>query len=129
MDLLGAFCERRDRLVTVTVHDSADADAAVSLQLLRDMLEERFAIRTNRLTELVVSEALPRHGGHDPRTLAAMTTASRQAVAETAHALQRMSQGTYGVCQGCHRTIPWGRLRELPEASLCVPCHRHRGGR
>ncbi|WP_229070897.1 TraR/DksA C4-type zinc finger protein [Actinoplanes sp. DH11] len=112
--------------MTAIVHDSAEADAGVFPQLLRDMLEERFAIHTNRLTELVVCEALPHHGGRDPRMLAASIAASRQAVADTAHALQRMSQGTYGRWQSCHRTIPWGRLRELPEADFCVPCQRTR---
>ncbi|GIF40161.1 TraR/DksA family transcriptional regulator [Actinoplanes xinjiangensis] len=112
--------------MTTTVHDSIEAGAVVSLPLLRDMLEERFAIHTRQLTELVVCGVLPHHGGHDPRTLAALTETSRQAVADTAHALQRMSQGTYGLCLGCHRAIPWGRLRELPEAEFCVPCDRAR---
>jgi DnaK suppressor protein len=117
--------------VTATMHESTKAPAgvAVSLQLLRDILEEQFAVHTNRLTELVLCGALPHHGGHDPRTLAVLTEASRQAVADTAHALQRMSQGTYGLCQGCHRAIPLGRLHESPETSFCVPCEQARSTR
>ncbi|MFC7535584.1 TraR/DksA family transcriptional regulator [Actinoplanes sp. GCM10030250] len=110
--------------MTATTHHPASI--AVSLQLLRDILEEQFATHTNQLTELVVCGALPHHGGHDPHTLAALTKTSRQAVADTAHALQRMSQGTYGICERCHQAIPLGRLRELPEASFCVPCHQVR---
>ena len=109
--------------MTITGNASADIDATAP-RLLRDMLEERFAVRTDRLTELALCAAMPRHGGYDPRTLADLTAQARQAVADTAQALQRMSQGTYGVCEDCSRPIPAGRLHATPEARSCVPCAR-----
>lgn len=39
-------------------------------------------------------------------------------------ALQRLKQGTYGVCEGCGGKIPVGRLNALPYTSLCIACQR-----
>lgn len=37
-------------------------------------------------------------------------------------ALQRMEQGTYGLCEKCSQAIDPERLEILPEATLCVKC-------
>ena len=37
-------------------------------------------------------------------------------------ALQRMEEGTYGVCEACGRAIEPERLAALPTATLCVVC-------
>ncbi len=39
-------------------------------------------------------------------------------------ALQRLKQGTYGVCEGCGCKIPVGRLNALPYTTLCIGCQR-----
>jgi DnaK suppressor protein len=39
-------------------------------------------------------------------------------------ALQRLKQGTYGVCEGCGCKIPVGRLNALPYTTLCIACQR-----
>ena len=39
-------------------------------------------------------------------------------------ALQRLKQGTYGLCEGCHAKIPVGRLNALPYTTLCIECQR-----
>lgn len=49
----------------------------------------------------------------------------RSALAERAEvtaALQRVADGTYGVCAACGRPIPVGRLEARPMATLCVEC-------
>ncbi|MCA9376281.1 MAG: TraR/DksA C4-type zinc finger protein [Candidatus Doudnabacteria bacterium] len=38
-------------------------------------------------------------------------------------ALQRMDDGTYGVCEECGSDIPVERLRALPRATTCVTCN------
>lgn len=46
---------------------------------------------------------------------------------ELAHierALQRLRQGTYGVCEGCGKKIPVARLNALPFSSTCITCQR-----
>ncbi len=38
------------------------------------------------------------------------------------HALVRVEQGTYGVCESCGDAIPVARLEVLPYATFCVSC-------
>lgn len=37
-------------------------------------------------------------------------------------ALERIKEGTYGVCESCECPIPKGRLNIVPYASMCVKC-------
>jgi hypothetical protein len=104
------------------------APATGPLELLRTMLEEQFALQTNRLTELTVYRRLPGRGGYDAHTLDVLAAVSRQAIADTAGALRRMSEGTYGTCEDCHSPIPLGRLRAVPHARYCTRCQPHRLG-
>jgi DnaK suppressor protein len=39
-------------------------------------------------------------------------------------ALGRLKQGTYGVCEGCHKKIPVARLNALPFSTTCIECQR-----
>ena len=39
-------------------------------------------------------------------------------------ALQRMDEGTYGLCQNCGNPIDPERLEALPYATLCMDCTR-----
>jgi RNA polymerase-binding transcription factor DksA len=41
-------------------------------------------------------------------------------------ALQRMEEGTYGVCEACGQAIEPERLAALPIATLCIAC-AHQG--
>jgi RNA polymerase-binding transcription factor DksA len=41
-------------------------------------------------------------------------------------ALQRMEEGTYGVCEGCGQAIEPERLAVLPITTLCIAC-AHQG--
>lgn len=110
--------------MTLTTHKTGTV-ADEPLELLRTMLEEQFALQTNRLTELTIYGRLPGHGGYDPHTLDLLATAVRQGISDTAHALRRMSEGTYGICEDCGQAIPLGRLRAAPNARHCTRCRRH----
>jgi DnaK suppressor protein len=98
--------------------------SAEPMELLRGMLEDRFAVETARLMQLTVYARLPRRGGYDPHTLEVLTASTRQRIADTAHALRRMSDGSYGVCADCRKPIPLGRLRAVPSATHCALCER-----
>ena len=37
-------------------------------------------------------------------------------------ALAKLGEGSYGTCDACGAEIPAGRLRSVPESSLCVAC-------
>ena len=45
-------------------------------------------------------------------------------LARVERALARIDDGTYGVCESCGAPIPEGRLRAMPESTLCVECAR-----
>ena len=39
-------------------------------------------------------------------------------------ALDRLRQGSYGVCEGCSKRIPVARLNALPFSTTCIQCQR-----
>jgi DnaK suppressor protein len=39
-------------------------------------------------------------------------------------AIERLKQGTYGLCEGCSTKIPVARLNALPYTTLCIKCQR-----
>jgi DnaK suppressor protein len=41
---------------------------------------------------------------------------------QTEHALERISDGTYGVCESCGQPIGKNRLMAFPRATLCLTC-------
>jgi DnaK suppressor protein len=106
--------------VTSTVHDP--------IELLRDTLEEQFQRHTDQLADLTMYSRQPGRGGYDGDTLAALVASARQAVVDTAQALRRMAEDSYGSCERCAAAIPLERLEILPHARFCVPCQRMRTG-
>ena len=74
------------------------------------------------LTELAAANHQGDGSGYDQDTRIALITSSRRALSEIAHALRRMAQGTYGVCERCETAIPAERLEVLPHARFCAPC-------
>lgn len=46
----------------------------------------------------------------------------RDHLAEVEHALRKLDEGTYGLCDSCGQPIAPDRLEALPQASLCVDC-------
>ncbi|MEV0133322.1 TraR/DksA C4-type zinc finger protein [Dactylosporangium sp. NPDC050688] len=87
------------------------------VELLRDRLEHAFAIHTNRLNELLARGSMA-----DPTTFEARVEGARRGIADTALALRRMSEGTYGRCETCGSTIAWQRLEAVPHARRCAQC-------
>ena len=52
----------------------------------------------------------------------ALTLAAEWALSEIDSALQRLDEGSYGICERCAEPIPWERLEVLPMSRLCTPC-------
>jgi DnaK suppressor protein len=46
----------------------------------------------------------------------------REQLAEVEHALHKVEEGTYGLCDICGQPIDPARLEALPQANLCVSC-------
>jgi len=47
-----------------------------------------------------------------------------QTLEQINEALERIEQGTFGLCEECKQTIPRPRLQALPYARYCVECAR-----
>ncbi|MGB4834653.1 MAG: TraR/DksA C4-type zinc finger protein, partial [Nostocoides sp.] len=47
---------------------------------------------------------------------------AREMLLQDQHALDRLANGTYGVCESCGQPIGKLRLEAAPRATLCVPC-------
>lgn len=47
---------------------------------------------------------------------------ARDMLVQIEHALDRISQGGYGVCENCGKPIGKGRLMAFPRATLCMAC-------
>jgi len=54
--------------------------------------------------------------------LEALRGDAERELVEIDDALARVGAGRYGVCTGCGRDIPVGRLRARPAAATCVAC-------
>ena len=67
-------------------------------------------------------------GGAAEHGAATMLLAGRSAThhAAVVSALNRLAQGTYGICVVCQESIPYGRLLAMPETTYCVSCGRVR---
>jgi DnaK suppressor protein len=46
----------------------------------------------------------------------------RQEIAAIEHTLDKITQGTYGICDNCGKPIAEERLEALPQANLCIEC-------
>jgi DnaK suppressor protein len=60
----------------------------------------------------------------DAATSLLRTLLDRRTQAE--HAMQRLEDGSYGNCEGCHNPIPVERLEVFPSATTCVNCKQNR---
>jgi DnaK suppressor protein len=56
------------------------------------------------------------------RLLARLDDRTLGAIREIDAALQRILDGTYGVCQACAESIPTARLRTMPASRFCKKC-------
>jgi RNA polymerase-binding protein DksA len=50
---------------------------------------------------------------------------SREMLFQNDRALERIKDGTYGVCESCGKPIGKARLQVFPRATLCVSCKQH----
>ncbi|GAB3974019.1 hypothetical protein GCM10027615_38610 [Plantactinospora veratri] len=112
-------------VMTHTVYDPIEATSTGydPIEALRETLEAQFQRHTDHLADLTVRSGPPGRRRDDPG-LTEQITVTRQAIADTAHALQRMAEGSYGTCGRCRARISIEWLRTRPDAQFCAPCER-----
>ncbi|KOX07261.1 TraR/DksA C4-type zinc finger protein [Nocardiopsis sp. NRRL B-16309] len=104
------------------VRDRLEADVATAREEIREA-EDALA---ERLTDPVEG------AGDDPADTGAkafqrehdlaLAYNTRDLLAKSEQAIERMDAGTYGVCESCGRAIGKARLQAYPRATLCVTC-------
>jgi len=52
----------------------------------------------------------------------AILSRSKARLIRLENALNRIENGSYGICIKCKKAIPEGRLEAVPEALICVSC-------
>jgi RNA polymerase-binding protein DksA len=97
-------------------------------KIRKQLLEEKLEILKN----VEGSSNLPLHMNPDRDDLAqdyitlekeiAIKALEREQLEQIDKALERLDDGTYGLCQECHQPIHPERLEILPYALLCVSC-------
>ena len=97
---------------------------------LRAALHDERTFRREQLdglTEIWPSHGNPPHDQHKmarKQVLIALATAAQVVLTDVDAALSRIDTGHYGNCHLCDRPIPVQRLRVLPHARYCGPCHQ-----
>ena len=51
-----------------------------------------------------------------------LASKERQVLIEINHALDKIEEGEYGLCEGCKKPITKVRLKAVPYAMLCLKC-------
>ena len=103
-----------------------------ALPAWHSLLEERWQQRLSTLTELALAYhdaaegcgGLPAGAAETARLqrLLREATAARRALGETENALARLSDGSFGRCEQCSRSIPATELLAEPETRYCAEC-------
>jgi DnaK suppressor protein len=96
------------RSLNMTVHEA------------RQRLEHE---RSSRLTQLNAIEGGAALEGKE--LITAQTAAIRRVLTEIDAAEDRLTDGSYGICQECGTRIPVERLEILPYVRYCVSCQQH----
>jgi RNA polymerase-binding protein DksA len=108
-------------------------DIRRDLQWTRDQLAQRL----RRIREDAAHRAQPLSADAPDRAqeaendevLGSLERSTQQLIGEYDHALTRLDQGVYGVCESCAFVIEPERLHSVPQATQCVDCANVEGRR
>jgi DnaK suppressor protein len=102
----------RQKIEAVPTTNRSAPDFERQLPTLRAELNQQRQFRTEQLQELAVEAAEAVASGDQNRLQVAriLTLAAESALSDIDTALQRLADGSYGVCERCAESIPWERL-------------------
>ncbi len=99
---------------------------------LKTMLDEQLASMLENTRENVNTLTETRDAESDPLDVAVtesnrdftlrLADRERRLIGKVKHALQRMQDSEYGVCEACGEPITYGRLMARPVAAQCIDC-------
>lgn len=118
-----------DTVLPVSTKSSTSRNDSIRAAL-RERYEELRVEHAEAVNEMTISGAVD--SGDDVADLGTKVFAREQEFAlavtlrtrmdQVERALQRLDEGTYGTCDGCHKEIPVARLAAFPMATRCVTC-------
>lgn len=114
--------QKIDTVRTTTTRSAAEFESQLST--LREELDQQRRFRSEQLEELALeaAEGVATADQNRLQVTHALTLAAEWALSEIDSALQRLDEGSYGICERCAEPIPWERLEVLPMSRLCTPC-------
>jgi RNA polymerase-binding protein DksA len=99
-------------------------------QALKDELEKRLAALQARLAS-IKKDVTREHSGdsaeqaqerENDEVVDAIGNETAQSIKGVTAALERIADGSYGICENCGDQIGQARLEIVPEATRCVAC-------
>ena len=95
-----------------------------SLPGIRAELDQQRRLRIDQLKELTAdaAEAVTAADGPRLQITHILVATAESALDEIDAALQRLEDGSYGICERCVEPIRWERLETLPMSRLCTTC-------
>jgi DnaK suppressor protein len=114
----------RQKIDAVWTTTRSAAQSVRQLPAIRAELDQQRRFRTEQLEELAVdaAESVAAADQNRLQVTRVLTLAAESALSEIDAALQRLVDGSYGICERCAEPIPWERLEALPMTRLCTPC-------
>jgi RNA polymerase-binding protein DksA len=107
---------------------------AEQLRARQTELQEKLA-RLDAEAQDIDEDNRPKYSNHPAdEAMELLDRAGRDAIArvlmndmvQVDRALDRLANGSYGLCEDCHQPIPPKRLEARPTATLCVSCQGKR---
>ena len=106
--------------------DTNAAKARLEAQLAE--LEDRLSRLDRDLSETPDPDSSERAVQmEDDEALEGQAQVAANEIASVRRALERIADGSYGVCTNCGEDIAEGRLEARPEAALCIDCASEAG--
>lgn len=95
-----------------------------SLTIVRARLNEQRIFRTGQLDELSSNlvQAMNTSDRNRRQVNRVLRMGAKSALVEIEAALERLADGSYGICERCLEPVPPERLEVLPSVRLCTDC-------
>ena len=110
---------RKDALLRLHQHLVTRRDA-----LRKSLVEEIEDLRERSSRSSQGDEADAAFGAEHHAVSSELAELESRELNQVERALEKIRNGTYGICEGCSKRIPLARLNALPYTSLCIECQR-----
>ncbi len=106
-----------------TIQKNLEAEKKRVLERLEELKAQDPFSSPDRVNDNAASDTDAKEESTHDR-YAAMAEEMQVTLSEVESALERISKGTYGVCESCGKMIDSDRLSAIPTAKLCIECSK-----